>query len=221
MLGSCRETPGQRIQSGNWEYWTMAKTDVSKSEAVGIAAGGGGLLRHTYLAPVAVFVVVAGFFAYGLTLNPSEIPSVLIGKPVPDFALPPVEGRTLGLSAGDLKGEVSLLNVFASWCTECRREHPLLMRLREDNIVPVHGLNYRDRPEDARDWLDGLGDPYTRTGADLDGRVAIDFGVYGVPETFVIDKSGRIAHKHIGAMNVGVLETKILPLVETLRQESP
>lgn len=197
----------------------MVKADVSKTEAVEATTGRSGLFRSTYLAPVAVFLVVAGFFAYGLTLDPSKIPSVLIGKPIPEFTLPPVAGRTLGLSASDLKGEVSLVNVFASWCAECRLEHPLLMRLREDNIVPVHGLNYKDQPDDARDWLDDLGDPYTRTGADLDGRVAIDFGVYGVPETFVIDKAGRIAYKHIGAISVSTLETKILPLVETLRQE--
>jgi cytochrome c biogenesis protein CcmG/thiol:disulfide interchange protein DsbE len=185
----------------------MEKADVTRTEVVGATAG-----RDRPL-------LVAGFFAYGLTLDPSKIPSVLVGSPVPEFTLPPVKGRSLGLSASDLKGEVSLVNVFASWCTECRLEHPLLMRLREDNTVPVHGLNYKDQPDDARDWLDDLGDPYTRTGADLDGRVAIDFGVYGVPETFVIDKSGRIAHKHIGAMSVGTLETEILPLVETLRQE--
>ena len=197
----------------------MAKVDTTNTEAAGATPGRDKPFRLTYLAPVAVFVVFAGFFAYGLTLDPSKIPSVMIGKSAPEFTLPPVEGRTLGLSAADLKGEVSLVNVFASWCAECRREHPLLMKLREDNIVPVHGLNYKDTPEDAREWLDGLGDPYTRTGADLDGRVAIDFGVYGVPETFVIDKSGRIAHKHIGAISVDALETEILPLVETLRQE--
>lgn len=198
----------------------MTKTDMTETEAVGPTPGQGKPSRLTYLAPVAVFVVVVGFFAYGLTLDPSKIPSVLIGSPVPEFTLLPVEGRTLGLTASDLKGEVSLVNVFASWCAECRAEHPLLMKLREDNIVPVHGLNYKDTPEDAREWLDSLGDPYTRTGADLNGRVAIDFGVYGVPETFVIDKAGRIAYKHIGALSVDTLETKILPLVETLRRES-
>jgi cytochrome c biogenesis protein CcmG/thiol:disulfide interchange protein DsbE len=198
----------------------MAKTDVLKTETGAAGSGRGGFFRLTFLAPVAVFLFVAGFFAYGLTLDPSKIPSVLIGSPVPEFTLSPVEGRTLGLSASDLKGEVTLVNVFASWCAECRLEHPLLMRLREDNIVPVHGLNYKDQPDDAREWLDDLGDPYTRTGADLDGRVAIDFGVYGVPETFVIDKSGRIAYKHIGAMSANDLETKVLPLVETLRRES-
>jgi len=198
----------------------MAKADTTDNESGMAAPVRGGLFRITYLAPVAAFVVVAGFFAYGLTLDPSKIPSVLIGKPAPEFTLPPVEGRALGLSASDLKGEVSLVNVFASWCAECRTEHPILMRLQEENTVPIHGLNYKDKPEDAREWLDSLGDPYTRTGADLDGRVAIEFGVYGVPETFVIDKSGRIAHKHIGALTADSLATEILPLVETLRRES-
>lgn len=198
----------------------MAKTDMTRTEAAEATPGHEKSSRLTYLAPVAVFVVVAGFFAYGLTLDPSKIPSVLIGKPVPEFTLSPVEGRTLGLSASDLKGEVSLVNVFASWCAECRSEHPILMRLREGNTVPIHGLNYKDKPEDAREWLDSLGDPYTRTGADLNGRVAIEFGVYGVPETFVIDKAGRIAHKHIGAISADALEKEILPLVETLRRES-
>jgi cytochrome c biogenesis protein CcmG/thiol:disulfide interchange protein DsbE len=173
--------------------------------------------------PALVFLVFSLFFLWGLDpeRNPSEIPSVLIGKVVPNFDLPPVEGRALGLSSGDLKGEVSLLNVFASWCAECRAEHPLLMRLREEQILPVHGLNYKDKPEDARGWLDGLGDPYTRTGADISGRVAIDFGVYGVPETFVIDRAGRIAHKHIGALSPRSLKETILPLIEDLRRQPP
>jgi cytochrome c biogenesis protein CcmG/thiol:disulfide interchange protein DsbE len=164
-----------------------------------------------------MFLGLAVLFAYGFTLNPREIPSVLIGKPVPEFALAPVEGRTLGLSTDDLRGEVSLLNVFASWCAECRREHPLFMALQAGNIVPVHGLNYKDKPDDARNWLDQLGDPYTRTGADLNGRVGIDLGVYGVPETFVIDKAGRIAHKHIGALDQKALDKTILPLIAKLR----
>jgi cytochrome c biogenesis protein CcmG/thiol:disulfide interchange protein DsbE len=171
--------------------------------------------------PAGVFAIVAAAFAVGLTMNPREIPSVLIGKPVPEFALPPVLGRTLGLSSEDLKGQVSLVNVFASWCAECRREHPLLMDLRERKVVPVHGFNYKDRPEDAREWLDSLGDPYTRTGADLDGRVGIDLGVYGVPETFVIDQTGTIVHKHIGALNARVLAETVLPLIEELRRDSP
>jgi cytochrome c biogenesis protein CcmG, thiol:disulfide interchange protein DsbE len=174
--------------------------------------------RLGFLLPVAVFVVVAVGLAIGLTRNPQEIPSALIGKQVPAFALPPVQGRTLGLSDADLKGEVSLVNVFASWCTACRYEHPLFMRLKEGGVVPIHGLNYKDRPEDAAKWLDDLGDPYTRTGADLDGRVGIEWGVYGVPETFVISKDGLIVHKHIGPVSAKDLEDTILPLIEGLRQ---
>jgi cytochrome c biogenesis protein CcmG/thiol:disulfide interchange protein DsbE len=164
-------------------------------------------------------VALAVALAWGLTRNPRELPSALIGKPVPDFALPPVQGRTLGLASADLEGEVSLVNVFASWCTACREEHPLFMRLRAEGVVPLHGLNYRDQPEDTAHWLDILGDPYTRTGADRNGRVAIDWGVYGVPETFVIRPDGRIAYKHIGAVTEQALRETILPLVERLRRD--
>ena len=149
--------------------------------------------RFTFWIPLAVFLVIATAFGIGLTLDPREIPSVLIGKPVPEFDLPPVQSRSLGLSTIDLRGEASLVNVWASWCVECRREHPVLMKLAEEGIVPVHGLNYKDKPDDAQDWLERLGDPYTRTGADIDGRVGIDWGVYGVPETFVIGPDGLIA----------------------------
>src|SRR3546814_221797 len=114
--------------------------------------------RLVFLLPVTLFIALAVALAWGLTRDPGELPSVLIGKPVPEFALPPVQGRTLGLSSDDLQGEVSLINVFASWCTACREEHPLFMRLRASGVVPIHGLNYRDRPEDAAGWLDELGD---------------------------------------------------------------
>jgi len=174
--------------------------------------------RLGFLLPVAVFAVIAAGLGIGLTRNPQEIPSVLIGKPVPEFSLPPVQGRALGLASTDLKGEVSLVNVFASWCTACRYEHPLFMQLEEDGVVSIHGLNYKDRPEDAAKWLDDLGDPYTRTGADLDGRVGIEWGVYGVPETFVVSKKGVIVHKHIGPVSAKDLEATILPLIERLRQ---
>lgn len=171
--------------------------------------------RYSALVPLAVFVALAVFLGIGLTLNPREVPSPLIGRPVPVFSLPPVLGRTLGLSDRDLKGQVSVVNVFASWCVPCRQEHPLIQRLAKE--VPVHGINYKDQPQDAARWLDELGDPYTRTGADLDGRVAIEWGVYGVPETFVIDRDGRIAYKQIGPIPPGVLEEKLLPLIRTLQ----
>ena len=176
--------------------------------------------RIRYFVPVTVFVAVAIMFAWGLTRDPRVIPSNLIGKPVPQFSLPPVQGRTLGLSRANLAGEVSLVNVFASWCVECRLEHPLIMQLKSQGVVAIHGLNYKDRPADAERWLNKLGDPYTRTGADINGRVGIDWGVYGVPETFVIGKDGRIAYKHIGPLSVEVLEKKIIPLIETMKAQA-
>lgn len=174
--------------------------------------------RLIYFAPALLFVALAAALAVGLTRNPREIPSALIGKPVPEFALPPVKGRALGLSSADLKGHVSLVNVFASWCVPCRAEHPLFLRLAEQNVVPIYGINHKDAPDDAARWLDALGDPYTRTGADLDGRVSIEWGVYGVPETFVIDRAGRIRHKHIGALTPRALDETILPLIERLQR---
>lgn len=168
--------------------------------------------------PLLVFVVMAMFFAIGLTMNPREIPSPLIGKPVPEFSLPPVQGRTLGLSSADLRGQVSIVNVFASWCVGCREEHPVLMRLRDAGVVPIHGLNYKDKPDDAQTWLNRLGDPYTRTGADISGRVAIDWGVYGVPETFIIDRDGMIVHKHIGAITPEALRDTIMPIIDKLQK---
>jgi cytochrome c biogenesis protein CcmG/thiol:disulfide interchange protein DsbE len=158
-------------------------------------------------------------FALGLGRDPRLVPSPLIAKPVPDFALPPVKGRSLGLAAGDLKGEVSLVNVFASWCVACREEHPVLMRLRADGTAPIHGLDYKDNPDDAARWLDSMGDPYTRTGADVDGRVAIDWGVYGVPETFVVDARGRIAFKQVGPITPETLERTLLPRIAELRAD--
>jgi cytochrome c biogenesis protein CcmG/thiol:disulfide interchange protein DsbE len=178
-----------------------------------------GSLRLLFLVPVVLFAGMALAFRAGLYRDPSVVPSVLIGKAVPDFSLEPVKGRKLGLSTADLKGEVSLVNVFASWCVACRQEHPLLMGLKAAGTVPIHGLNYKDKPDDAAGWLNAMGDPYTRTGADLDGRVAIDWGVYGVPETFVVDPQGRIAFKQIGPVTTDDLNRTILPLVARLRAE--
>ncbi|NMG45426.1 DsbE family thiol:disulfide interchange protein [Aromatoleum toluvorans] len=174
--------------------------------------------RTAFLLPLAVFALLVAVLGVGLFLDPREIPSPLIGRPVPVFDLPPVQGRTLGLASRDLQGEVSLVNVFASWCVACREEHPVLMELARTGAVPIHGLNYKDKPEDAARWLKEWGDPYTRTGADLDGRVAIDWGVYGVPETFVIGRNGRIAYKHIGPITREFARDKLLPMIEQLRQ---
>lgn len=175
--------------------------------------------RLRYLIPLVAFVALALMLGWGLTHDPREIPSTLIGKLVPPFSLPPVKGRLLGLSNTDLQGKVSLVNVFASWCVACREEHPLLLKLKADGVLPIHGLNYKDAPDDAARWLDSFGDPYTRTGADRNGRVAIDWGVYGVPETFVIGKDGRIAYKHIGPLTPESLNRTILPLIKRLDQQ--
>jgi cytochrome c biogenesis protein CcmG, thiol:disulfide interchange protein DsbE len=175
--------------------------------------------RRPFIWPLAIFVVLAIFLGIGLTLDPRLLPSPLIGKPVPQFRLAPVQGRTLGLATEDLRGDVAVVNVFASWCTACRDEHPLWMELAQKRALPIHGLNYKDQPADAARWLGELGDPYTRTGADRDGRVGIDFGVYGVPETFVVDKHGVIRDKIIGAITRQTIDERLLPLVRRLRAE--
>ncbi|CZT37764.1 DsbE family thiol:disulfide interchange protein [Rhizobium sp. 9140] len=191
--------------------------DTSRTDSLSAAVS----RRRLLLAlPAVGFAGLAAVFAWSVSRDPSQLPSALIGKTVPAFDLPPVAGRTLGVASKDLYGEVSLVNVFASWCVACRGEHPLFMRLAERRTVPIHGLNYKDRPQDAAQWLNTLGDPYTRTGADRDGRVAIDWGVYGVPETFVVGADGRIAHKHIGPVTEQALRETILPLVERLRQQA-
>ena len=174
--------------------------------------------RPMFLVPLVLVAAVLLAFLFGLGRDPTILPSPLIGKKVPAFSLPPVKGRALGLSNRDLEGAVSLVNVFASWCVACREEHPLLMRLKVEGAVPIHGLDYKDKPDEAAGWLDAMGDPYTRTGADLDGRVAIDWGVYGVPETFVVDRQGHIAFKQVGPITPEILRQTILPLVENLRR---
>ena len=168
--------------------------------------------------PALGFAGLAGMLAVGLNRDPSKLPSTLIGQKAPAFDLPPVKGRTLGLASANLLGEVSLVNVFASWCVACRTEHPIFMRLSQDKTVPIHGINYKDAPDDAAHWLDTMGDPYTRTGADIDGRVAINWGVYGVPETFVVGADGVIAYKHIGAVTPEALSSTILSMIERLRK---
>ena len=200
----------------------MTVANVPQAEAATEAqphdAPGSRRFRALLLVPVLAFLGLAVFLGIGLNRDPSLLPSALIGKPIPAFSLPPVKGHTLSLSTTDLKGQVSLVNVFASWCVACREEHPLLIRMMEQGFVPIHGLNYKDKPAEAAAWLDGMGDPYTRIGADVDGRVAIDWGVYGVPETYVVDREGRIAFKQIGPITPEILREKILPIIEDLRR---
>lgn len=171
-----------------------------------------------YLLPLGVFAIVVFFLFRGLSLNPREVPSPLVDKQVPNFSLPKLHAPDEKLSAADLKGQVWLLNVWGSWCVSCRVEHPLLVQLAKSGKVPIYGLNWKDKREDAVAWLNKFGDPYAASVADVDGRVAIDFGVYGAPETFVIDKQGIIRHKHIGPISTEALRDNLLPLIERLQK---
>ena len=174
--------------------------------------------RLLFLIPVAIFAVVAVYFGLGLQRDPSILPSALIDKPAPEFDLPPVLEGSEGFKTADLEGRVSLVNVFASWCIPCRVEHPFLMKLAEEGTVPILGINWKDKQPDAVAWLRELGDPFERIGADLSGRAGIDWGVYGVPETYVIDQEGRIRYKHVGPLSPQALDEIVLPLVRDLSQ---
>ena len=170
-----------------------------------------------FLLPLAVFVVLVGFLAVGLRLNPREVPSPLIGKTVPSFRLAQLHAPDKSVGPEDLRGKVWLLNVWASWCVSCREEHPVLIELDKQKTITIVGLNYKDDRAAAIAWLQKYGgDPYAVSAVDADGRVGIDFGVYGVPETFLIDKNGVIRYKHIGPLTREALKTKILPLAEEL-----
>jgi len=168
--------------------------------------------------PLAIFVVLLGFLFIGLRLNPREVPSPLVGKPAPSFELPLLHQPEKRFTPADMRGKTWLLNVWASWCVSCREEHPVLMDLAKRNLLPILGLNYKDRGDEAQRWLKQFGDPYQLSVADLDGRVGIDYGVYGVPETYLIDPEGVIRFKQIGPVTPEVLEKKILPLVQATRK---
>ena len=173
---------------------------------------------NRFLIPLAIFGVVVVFLFAGLWLNPREIPSPFIGKPAPAFQLPQLHAPEQRFSNGDMRGKVWLLNVWASWCVSCREEHPVLMELAKSKVVPLIGLDYKDKPDEARAWLKQFGDPYQLSVVDREGRLGIDYGVYGVPETFVIDKLGVIRYKHIGPISPEALNGKILPLVRELQK---
>jgi cytochrome c biogenesis protein CcmG/thiol:disulfide interchange protein DsbE len=168
---------------------------------------------------VAFLALAAAIAAYMLSgTDPRVVPSALLDKPVPNFTLPPLEEGEPGLSSADLKGRVAVVNVFASWCVPCLAEHPQIVALAEDDEIAVLGINYKDKPADAENWLKRLGDPFQRVGVDRDGRVSIDWGVYGVPETFVVDRGGTIRYKHVGPITPDDLKTKIRPLIESLKR---
>lgn len=176
-------------------------------------------MRWRNFIPLAVVSLLAAVLFVGLGLDPKIVPSALIDKPVPQFDLPPLPGKEPGLIAADLaKGGISVVNVWASWCGPCRLEHPYLMELAKVPGIRMIGLNYKDDPAKAQAFLDQLGDPFLAIGADRTGRVAFEWGVYGVPETFLIDATGRIVMKHVGPLSAEDLPGKLLPAIEAARQ---
>ncbi len=179
--------------------------------------------RIGFLLPLIVLATLGAYFAKGLydagRRNPNDLPSVLLDKPVPQFSLPAIEGRVRGLSSADLKGQVSLVNIFGSWCIACRQEHPVLMGIREKNQVPIHGIDWREEDRQAGPrWLKKFGDPYTLIGDDPRSLAAIAFGVTGAPETFLIDRQGIIRLKKIGPITTEYWEKTLWPLIKQLRK---
>ena len=169
-----------------------------------------------FLIPMGIFLVLVLFLGAGLKLDPKEVPSPLIGKPAPAFALALLDDPAQTIRRDDLLGQVWMLNVWASWCVACREEHPLLVEFAKSKMLPIYGLNYKDKRAAGQKWLADFGNPYTASLSDLDGRVGIDFGVYGVPETFIIDRQGVVRFKQIGPVTPEVIRTKIEPLVRQL-----
>jgi cytochrome c biogenesis protein CcmG/thiol:disulfide interchange protein DsbE len=176
------------------------------------------MIRALFLLPLLLFAGLAVYFAVGLTKDPHLLPSALIDKPAPEFDLEPLKEGKPGLAKADLGGQVAMVSVFASWCVPCRAEHPVLMRLAEEKTVPLYGIAYKDQRKNALAWLDELGDPYDRIGYDITGRAGIEWGVYGVPETYIVDKEGRIRYRHVGPLFPETIEDTILPLLKELRK---
>ncbi len=170
-----------------------------------------------YLLPLGVFIALVLLLGVGLSLNPRLVPSPLVGKPLPEFALATLRAPDKTLARKDLTGKVSLLNAWATWCVECRREHPVLLAIAEQGKVPIYGLNYKDQRADALQWLQRLGDPYVASAFDADGRVGLDLGVYGLPETFLIDQQGMIVYKHVGPINGEIWDIDFLRVIQGLQ----
>jgi cytochrome c biogenesis protein CcmG/thiol:disulfide interchange protein DsbE len=169
-----------------------------------------------FIVPLLLFVMLVAFFAVGLMRDPREVPSPFIDKPAPAFRLERLHDPQAAFAPEDMKGKVWMLNVWASWCVSCRVEHPLLVELSRRKVVPIVGLNYKDRRDDGVQWLAKFGNPYDLSAFDVDGKVGIDYGVYGVPETFVIDKAGVIRYKQIGPITPEALDKTIMPLIRKL-----
>lgn len=175
---------------------------------------------NRYIWPLVIFLLLSGLLYVGLGLNPREVPSPLVDKPAPAFVLPNLHELDKTVSPADFKGKVWLLNVWASWCSSCRAEHELIVDMVKQHEVDIVGLNYKDENGDARMWLRRFGDPYTASAVDAEGEAGIDWGVYGVPETFVIDRKGFVRYKHIGPLTAEAIEGKVLPLLKQLEGES-
>lgn len=177
--------------------------------------------RLLFLLPLVVFLVLAGYFAVGLTKDPRKLPNMLAGKPVPEFKLPPIKGRDdKGFASTDLLGQVSLVNIFGSWCVACQIEHPFLMELKTIGAVPIHGIDWREENREAGPaWLKKKGDPYDLVGDDPRSKAAIAFGVTGAPETFLVDQKGVVRYKLVGPMNAKIWNETIKPLVDKLRKD--
>ena len=177
------------------------------------------MTRVLLFLPLVLFAVMALYFGLGLREDPSEIPSQLIDRELPEFDLPPIQGFEAGLSNADLEGQVSLLNVFGSWCPPCAIEHPMLMQISRSGTVPIYGVDWKDPPGAGTAWLERNGNPYQRIGNDAEGRLAIDLGITGAPETFIIDRAGRVRYRHVGVITEEIWEGTLRPLVEHLQAE--
>jgi cytochrome c biogenesis protein CcmG/thiol:disulfide interchange protein DsbE len=177
-------------------------------------------MRLRFILPLMAFLVMVIFLGVGLKLDPHDVPSPLINKPAPAFTLPQLHEPQKTFSPADMKGKVWLLNVWASWCVSCRQEHIYLTEFARDSSINLMGLNYKDEPAAAMQWLERLGNPYKISISDIDGMAGLDWGVYGVPETFVIDKQGIVRHKQTGPVDPTILQTIIMPLIEQLNRES-
>ena len=176
--------------------------------------------KLAFLVPVALFATLLAIFSIGLTHDPHLLPSALIDRPVPEFALPGLYDDAEGLARKDLGGQVRLVNFFASWCAPCREEHRQLLALAHHPGITVDGIAYKDKPEESRRFLDGLGNPYRRIGIDRKGTTAIDFGVYGVPETYLVDNGGHIRYRHVGPLTAEEVEQTILPLIRQIERSA-
>lgn len=176
--------------------------------------------RLLYMLPAMLFGLVAAYFVAGLDpdRDPSAVPSALIDRPVPQFALAALEPGAPDLTNDDLGGEIALVNFFASWCMPCRVEHPLLQQLAVEHAIPIYGIVYKDEPAAIQRWLDDLGNPYVQVAVDPDSRAAIDFGVYGVPETYLVDRDGHVRFRFAGPLDPMTVEKTLLPLIEDLRE---